>query len=174
MPTKMQCKVAIKNNASFDIKNVYVVHKYSDNYKEKLNFSSVPSGSQSNYHNTPVEFNVGFGTTGKDWWYISFETSNGLYHSNPNNFRAVFDFFDDAINLTAKIAGKVDKKAAIAGAIATELFNTEKTSGFKQHILRSEDTRCTINIYNHGKIVISSKSGDSETVYTKMDISKYE
>lgn len=101
-----------------------------------------------------------------------------LWYSDPENFRDIIDFLEDAAPMLIKTAINVAKgsnpqllPAAKVAQIASKvlcnlLFNNESTDQFKQHILRAEDAgRVTVVVINaDDTITFKSKSGDSKTV----------
>lgn len=184
--TKRTAKVKVINHSSQTIRSVSVVHKYSDNYKDRHIFDELEDGAEA--EGGTVSYNTGIFTTGKDWWVVTWYdgTYERRYYSDPNNFRNVIDLLEKvapaalkvAASLAAKYAAvksgnpqhaKLFSKAAkkVAGLAADLLFNSESTDGFKQHILRSDDEGefVSIYIYNNGAISIKSPSGTSDTVY---------
>jgi hypothetical protein len=46
-----------------------LIHKYSDNYKNKKDWASLPNGQTSD--ELWVEYNTGAFTTGRDWWKVT-------------------------------------------------------------------------------------------------------
>lgn len=187
MPTKRTAYVKIENRTGQDILAVNVIHKYSDNYVNRLNWSDIPTGSMVN-DAQGVEYNTGFMTTGRDWWQVSWITKdNTMYVTSPQNFRGLMDIMErTAIELSgpiAKIAEEIstsspDAKIQAAATativltkIADQVLNTATTEGFKQHILREEDSKEENRIVLHpgDKVEFLSKSGKSETVYVKLN-----
>lgn len=90
--TKRTAQVNVQNNSGRDIEIITVSHKYSDNYKNSETWLNLPNGAKTKAP-LVVEYNTGFGTTGRDWWRISwkFKGDPGLYVTNPNNFRREID-----------------------------------------------------------------------------------
>jgi PUD1/2-like protein len=90
--TKRTAQVNVVNNSGRDIEIITVSHKYSDNYKNSETWLNLPNGAKTKAP-LVVEYNTGFGTTGRDWWRISwkFKGDPGLYVTNPNNFRREID-----------------------------------------------------------------------------------
>lgn len=162
--------VKIVNQSSMQIKSVTVLHKYSDVYKNQLNWNEVaPTQSTSEQY---VDYNTGFLTTGLDWWLVTFTTDNAIYVSNPKNFRGIVDAleksFDRIANVAAELSGPY-KPAVLTSSVVAGLFiNNESTAGFKEHMLTADDTAQTTEIIIKDNFVMKfhSKSGDSETVYT--------
>ncbi|OPB44851.1 hypothetical protein A0O28_0089890 [Trichoderma guizhouense] len=167
--TKRTASVSIRNNTSNPI-------------------AAIPADDSST-ESLKVEYNTGFFTTGRDWWFISWYSQDmkTLYYSNPQNFRGAFDAIEKSVSpelvyqagmLLAPIAvisgGPVLAvpvtlaTIAVAKATTNRLYEMEETAGFKQHILREEDEgKVTEIIINEDEtITFKSKSGGSETVYT--------
>ena len=118
-----------------------------------------------------------------------------ICYTDPNNFREFFDGIESGLPaaleigvgtaigvavaiatgpaapiVTAALMGSI---AGYVGSFATDeisknLFNDDKTVGFKQHILRSDDENreVSITILSDGTARINSPSGTSDTVYT--------
>ena len=186
--------IRVSNQTGRTIEVVTVAHKYSDVYKNSETFANLPNGFTTN--SFIADYNTGFGTTGKDWWALTwrFQGENAVYITNPNNFRAFFDAADTVgpalFKAVGSFAGRTAGMAAgtavepgggtalagiagatagslAAGAIASVLFNSETTVGFKQHILRSEDEDSdTVIIIKSQGVTFHSPSGDSDTVFT--------
>ncbi len=166
MPTHRIGEVKIVNQSSLNLASVSVIHKYSDNYKNQLDWTNVPAGGSTDTKN--VDYHTGFLTTGTDWWLITFcDTQGKLYVSDPTNFTGLIDFITGGIKTIAELLDNVDQRAAVAAKVASLFMNDEKVSGFKEHMLRSEDEErpTEIIIKNQGDITLDSKSGKSNTVY---------
>ncbi|KAL6693828.1 hypothetical protein J3F84DRAFT_380022 [Trichoderma pleuroticola] len=186
--TKRTASVSVRNNTSKPIVGISLVHKYSDVYKHRKEWAAVPAGDSS-AESLKVEYNTGFFTTGRDWWFVSWYSQDmkTLYYSNPQNFRGTFDAIEKSaspelifnagmlLGPIALIAGgpllaAPAAVATLAAARATSdgLYDSEEMAGFKQHILREEDEgKVTEIIINEDEtITFKSQSGDSETVYT--------
>ncbi|KJZ74307.1 hypothetical protein HIM_06313 [Hirsutella minnesotensis 3608] len=150
--TRRTALVRVHNKTPYTITEVEVQHKYSNNYKNRHSWESIPSGQKS--VTFEVEYNTGAFTTGRDWWFVSWLDQNQktFAFSNPKNFRRIFDAFD---NFAGARGGR------------DSLFNSESTSGFKQHILRKEDanevTEIIISQGDTDNIVFASRSGKSTT-----------
>ena len=184
MVTKRTAFVSVRNNTSGPLVAVSVVHKYSDNYKNQCQWGIIqPNEIPSD--NMEVQYNTGAFTTGRDWWVVTWYSTDmkTLYYSNPNNFRDIIDKLEgiapDAIaaaagalaSLPASLTGPGAVAAAAAAAVAAKvttsaLFNSESTAGFKQHILREEDEGALTEIVINADLTITfkSKSGNSDTV----------
>jgi len=133
-----------------------------------------------------ARFRTGFGTTGKDWWQVSYLDKKGCkYTSNPKNARKFIDGLEKTsivvggvlieagvdIALTGLFDPEPASKIAIGalgaitaglGATMVGLSNTESTAGFKQHILRGKDKSITIMLFPNSIQFVSS-SGTSST-----------
>lgn len=183
--TKRTATVSVQNSTPHNLMSVSLIHKYSDNYKHARQWPIIRP-HQASSDNLRVEYNTGFGTTGKDWWMLSWYSQDmkTQYYTNPNNFRGLFDALDkvapSVIQAAVKVVGTViagdsgpngeravETVAAVARDTTSRLFNTETTKGFKQHILRSEDSNAVtrIIINNDGTVSFFSRSGTSKTVY---------
>lgn len=181
--TKRSAYVTVRNNTSDQLLAVGVVHKYSDDYKHRGEWAAVQPGAAASPKLT-VEYNTGAFTTGRDWWFVTWYSPDmkTIYYSDPKNFQGALNFLENiaptAISMAASaVAGIATSESgpgavAVATAIADAakattdpLFNSENTSGFKQHILRSDDenqvTEVVIN--SDRSITFKSKSGNSNT-----------
>ncbi|GBG61293.1 hypothetical protein CBR_g19826 [Chara braunii] len=113
---------------------------------------------------------------------MSGDTST-LFYTDPKNFRSIFDSLESVLpDVVSAVAGAaaglataetgpgalIAAGAAAAGSkvICNALFNSEGTTGFKQHILRAEDENALTEIIVHGNMTVTfrSNSGVSETV----------
>ncbi|GEM77551.1 hypothetical protein [Vibrio sagamiensis] len=171
--TKRTAKAQIVNETGRAIKVATLNHKYSDNYKNHKTFGSIPDGEASDF--LSVEYNTGFGTTGRDWWLATWQyDEKEVFFTNPNNFRAAFDWAEGQVNSLFASVKDIPDELTPAVNIASKAFNSESTKGFKQHILRSEDSGKVVKITlkKDGKVVITSPSGKSETVYSSKEIKK--
>ena len=67
----------------------------------------------------PVTYNTGFGTTGRDWWYVSwvYTDSSTIYYSDPNNFRGAIDFMEKASKIAIPVGTSI--AATVFGAVCT-------------------------------------------------------
>jgi hypothetical protein len=133
-----------------------------------------------------ARFRTGFGTTGKDWWIVSFVDDRGCtYISNPKNARKFVDGLEKTAIYTGGILVEAGVSIAVAGLLDPEpvgkiaggilgavtaglgatmvgLSNTESTAGFKQHILTGKDQGLLIMVTKK-KATFQSKSGRSTT-----------
>lgn len=166
-----------------------LVHKYSDDYKNRKQWPVIKPGETAAEALT-VEYRTGFGTTGRDWWLITWYNADMTvwYYSAPNNFRGIIDGLEsitpDAVEaaataaadvITAESSGIAQAAAAtlvIAAKKTTEkLVNAESTEGFKQHILRSEDADKVTTIIIGNDISFNSHSGVSKTGFKSQRMS---
>jgi len=168
--THQTAQVVIKNSTGRPFRSVNVLHKYSDDYKNRGDWGS---GSDSapplpGAISSPmtVDYNTGAFTTGKDWWLVTweYEGDHKVYYTNPNNFRDIIDFLEAPVKRLINMA--LDAMDLSAGKVIVDaLFNSETTAGFKQHILRDEDagrqTQIVINADN--MVQWLSPSGTSDT-----------
>lgn len=155
-----QTTVVLENDTSKDWLSAGVIHKYSDNYKDKQDWGKIKKGDT-----TPpftVNYNVGAFTTGQDWWSVSWIDDKGhMFITDPNNFRNIVDFLEKITGPLAKLAGTLSTVAisdpepfskaaaaalAITSAATAILANSESTAGFKSFILREEDSGSKVRI----------------------------
>ncbi len=182
--------VKIVNNSSHNIISAGVVHKYSDVYSDSHIFTDIKQG-QASSDEMHVSFNIGFFTTGRDWWQVTWVTDDGKAHlTTPNNFRDIIDRLE---TVSTKIVGPLATIGAAAAAIASGgtatpvaiaaatlvttvvanvLSNSESTAGFKQHILREDDTGENKIVIYDDRVEFKSHSGDSSTVLTTIHAKK--
>lgn len=186
--THRRARVQVWNATGGVLNYVRVFHKYSDVYRNEQEWRHVPTGSVANGSMT-VDYNTGFGTTGKDWWLVVWASERGtssasLRYTDPQNGRAFIDGLEmvwkevTPVVMAAAVGtacfaagcGPAAPFAAMAGAaVSSQVFgrmmNSESTAGFKQHILRSEDARgtTTIEIRGDGSVAFVSPSGRSTT-----------
>jgi hypothetical protein len=149
--------VQIVNNTGEQISEVTVLHKYSDVYKDNCIWDRLEAGQTSD--GKTVNFNTGFGTTGVDWWLVTWLSQDGrtFYYTDPENFRNLIDVLEDIASRYIGQAGGI-----LGSAIANQVLNNESTSGFKQHILREGDNYNYITLTPNG-VQWSSNSGNSST-----------
>lgn len=177
--------VKVVNNTSRTLLSISLSHKYSDVYKNSHTWENI--GNNSGTSTSEVDFNTGFWTTGRDWWVLTWVDDQGnTYMTDPNNFRSILDFLEKITNriaeplaelATAVAVGSPEPTskalaaaAAVSGAIAEALLNNESTDGFKQHILREEDTKKpTVITIKDDEVEFSSESGISTTVFKKVN-----
>ncbi|MBY4675376.1 hypothetical protein [Marinobacterium arenosum] len=175
MPTKRHAQARIINQTGKDILVANIAHKYSDNYQQKKDFKLIKNGETST-ESLDVMYNTGAFTTGRDWWLVSWINSdNEFCYTDPNNFRGLFDFAEqalkDGINISAAIGTAItdlpmDKTAP--SLLSKAVLNDSSTAGFKQHILRPEDEGHYVDfiLKKGNQVLIKSPSGPSETVYS--------
>lgn len=184
--TNRSATVNIMNLTGEPIVAAYA-HKYSNKFKDEGTTSSKqPVGVGLIQKAGKARFRTGFGTTGKDWWIVSFVDDRGCaYVSSPRNARKFVDGLEKSAIYTGGILVEVGVSTAVAGLLDPEpvgkiaggilggitaglgatmvgLSNTESTAGFKQHILRGKDTSILIMI-NKKNAIFQSKSGKSTT-----------
>jgi len=184
--TRRSAGVRVQNATRKTLSSVTVAHKYSDNYNDWYRWENVPAGTKTSYDMT-VWYNTGIFTTGKDWWIVMWtyeKDANSVYlhYTDPQNFRPFIDVFERVsiygIPITTAVIGAVAcaqcgpgaTMAMAAGIVIGNMLvktalNTESTAGFKQHILRDEDSgnSNTIVIYDNGSVEFKSRSGSSTT-----------
>ncbi|WP_425417926.1 hypothetical protein [Oricola indica] len=115
---KKQADVVVSNKTGKTILSVTVAHKYSDEYEHQLDWPGVlADGAKTS--GQPVTYNTGFGTTGRDWWYVSwvYTDSSTIYYSDPNNFRGAIDFMEKAGKIAIPVGTSI--AATVFGAVCT-------------------------------------------------------
>lgn len=177
-------KIKVCNQTNDRMMGISLQHKYSNEFRHQKQWESLGVG-ETTTDVLEVQYNTGFLTTGTDWWFISWFSSDGskLLYSNPNNFRDVIDKIEKmAPSAVTAAAGTIavtvggglgaatgaESIVILAENVTQSLFNSESTKGFKMHTLRGEDENqvTTITIRGDRTILFSSPSGKSETVYT--------
>lgn len=184
-------KVALINWSERTISSVKVVHKYSDNYVDVLEwgrlFDEDANPNSNKVNPTAVRYNTGALTTGRDWWLVTwtYENDDNVYYTNPENFRGFIDGMEMAGQYGIPVAasaisvavGAINPAAGIGVAAALTLvtlisekaMNDASTDGFKQHILCDEDggdAITEIRIYTNDIVEFNSPSGISKTSFT--------
>lgn len=176
--TKCTARVTVSNNTSDSLLGVSVIHKYSSVYRSQHLWHVIPPGETPS-DDMEVDYNTGFLTTGLDWWYVSWFSTDmkTIYYSNPKNLSGLLDIVDCsapyliAAAAAAVAGGETDSPAAVAAvaaaALATTsvLFNNDKVAGYKEHLLRDEDANAlTVIVINPDlTITFKSPSGDSKS-----------
>ncbi|MAS04284.1 MAG: hypothetical protein CL534_06275 [Ahrensia sp.] len=115
---KKQADVVVSNKTGKTILSVTVAHKYSDEYEHQLDWpGALADGATTS--GQPVTYNTGFGTTGRDWWFISwvYSDSSTVYYSDPNNFRGAIDFMEQAGRIAIPVGTSI--AATVFGAVCT-------------------------------------------------------
>ncbi|KAJ7519914.1 hypothetical protein O6H91_20G060000 [Diphasiastrum complanatum] len=160
-------RVRVINNSKMNIQadSIKVGHKYSDVYKNFLEFNKAlaPGETDNGNGNMRVSYETGFWAIGSDWWQITwvFSDAKAIYQTNPKNGQCILNILEKAAlpalsAAAAAIAGvaacgfppiagcaasplAAAGAAVAAGVIAKAFFNDESTCGFKMFMLRSED-----------------------------------
>lgn len=184
-------KVKIKNQSEEKIISVGVIHKYSNIYKDVLQFGQIEvDGEASASNNAEVHYRTGMGEIGLDWWFVYWFTEESesqvkFHMSAPNNLREMADFLDKAIPdilklvsagtaistlaapelLTKTISAIITLTTTTLSYVVSKTMNQEPTTGFKEHMLVKEDAgkETFICIGRDGKIEFCSPSGISKT-----------
>ena len=166
MVNKRTAIFCVLNSTNKKIISCQIIHKYSDVYRDEFTFvennSNGGFGGILGYFSN--QFNIGFLTTGQDWYLVRFIIqddygSTYLIESNPINFRGIIDNLEKVIAFDQII--ERNENGFVRGSL---LFNIESTSGFKKHVLRESDSRYGNFIELHeNEIVFKSSSGTSRT-----------
>lgn len=180
---KRHAIIVIENKTGKEIEFVTVAHKYSDNYKNHKTWGNLLN-DKTTKDGLEVEYNTGFGTTGRDWWVVTwkFKGDDTVYLTTPQNFRGLIDGVEKGLTQALPEIGKAagaavggEAGAAIGGPAAEKVgmlfLNTESTDGFKQHILRDEDSKekdgkPTVIEIGPKEVKFKSPSGDSTTGFS--------
>lgn len=184
--TKRTAHVMVRNDTPDTISAVSISHKYSDDYKNQLDYPSAIAPGRTTPEALPVEYKTGDLELGRDWWIVTYHRSRPdaeregelkMWYTDPANFRSVIDALEKAAPTLIKAAINAAKgsnpallPAAKAAQVAAKVmnkffFNRESTTGYKQHILRKEDAeRITlVVIHEDNTVTFQSKSGKSKT-----------
>lgn len=154
--------VKIVNKSGVNFKSVFVLHKYSDLYKNSYSWNQVPNNSETNA-DMLVEYNTGW-AIGSDWWYILAIGENGdTYLTDPSNGLAFFDFI---LKIGVDIASINPGSDAAGKLIGDLLASDESISGFKKFLLRKEDISSPISItLTSDEVVFEANSGTASTTF---------
>eukprot|EP00922_Rhytidocystis_sp_ex-Travisia-forbesii_P043371 GHVS01064701.1.p1 GENE.GHVS01064701.1~~GHVS01064701.1.p1 ORF type:complete len:454 (+),score=52.16 GHVS01064701.1:424-1785(+) len=135
-------------------------------------------------------------TNGSNWWKVFWYSKDGsnFYQTDPQNFPGVIDgletFAETAIPLSFSISADTEQTPAGPAATTTTVngvtppltiaarknlqyvLNSQSTSGFKEHILGSEDINETIDIVlrEDGMVTFMSQTGNSTAIATATKI----
>jgi len=115
-----EADIQIANKTGREIQFVTVAHKYSNDYKNTKTWGNLPNGVTTK-EPLVAEYNTGIGTTGKDWWIVTwqFKGDNTLYVTSPKNFRDIVDHLEKWSKDALPIAGKLGGAAlGVAGGTA--------------------------------------------------------
>ena len=84
MVTHNKAKATVINQyVGSSLKEVTLIHKYSDVYVNRKQWGKLRYGYQYT-DNLEVHFHTGFLTTGCDWWWMKWTTEEGVtYVTNP-------------------------------------------------------------------------------------------
>lgn len=181
--THREAYSTVYNDTPDPLISVSLLHKYSDVYKNHQEYPVIKPNGEFGVPFCRVDYNTGIETTGRDWWAVSWYTSDlkNFCYTDPANFRGFFDVVDHvapglitavaavaAAVITEGDAGSTQKAAELAWETTNQLFNTEATKGYKQHILTGKDSQrfVDLRIKTGGKAEIHSPSGVSTTKYT--------
>ncbi|CAH0044590.1 unnamed protein product [Clonostachys solani] len=175
---KRTAQVVVENQTGKTIYGVGLVHKYSDNYVNSEDWAELAHGETSDPSLT-VNYHTGDWTTGRDWWLVTWLGDDGksVLYTDPNNGRCWIDQLEQAATkIIPKIAAAIAKAQlkvpganklvkAITKELLKPLMNKAETCGFKQHILRDDDSnsRMTITLKKGGEVVLKSPTGISYT-----------
>lgn len=91
------------------------------------------------------------------------------YYTDPDNFRDVMDFLETIPPIVGAVAATTSAVVALvasaAGSATSTLVSPGSTSGFKQHMLTSDDEGkvTTIILNGDNTVKFQSVSGDSTT-----------
>lgn len=175
MVNQLQATITILNKSQNSIVSLFANHKYSNVYQDEFHTrSTMITLPNSTVGSMEARYNVGFLTTGQDWFYLSWISmdQNGQFYFNeinPNNFRSVIDFSEKIVCFPnyCDLYQTPEQNSQL-----NLIFNLEKTVGFKKHCLRKSDSRNAnqISICDNNQVLFNSSSGKSVTVYRSKQI----
>ncbi|MGQ0671302.1 MAG: hypothetical protein ACT4N2_00275 [Hyphomicrobium sp.] len=162
---KRTASVVVINKSGLQIKEVFVRHKYSDEFKDSCTWQDALADKASTPNAMTVYYYTGWLTTGVDWWIVSWADADGkTYITSPRNFRKVVDALESLARKLVQTAGPallagvgaaglpVDPSGAAIGFVADTILNAETTYdaklgvGFKQKMLTAADSNATVEI----------------------------
>ena len=131
---KQTSSVHIYNMSSYQLLTVNVRHMYSDEYQDSMRFVGPISNGYYMDHrqvekgqSNVVHYYTGVTTTGLDWWKVEwawqYNGTGQVCKTNPNNFREVFDTFDNTVVELNTLVGNAASKFDIPGTISTNVQN---------------------------------------------------
>lgn len=174
--TKRTTNVRVQNLTGLEIESVSVVHKYSNVYKEKMDWGRLENGKMTT-RPMKINYNTGFLTTGQDWWLVTwkYKGNNSLRYTAPRNFRGIIDFVEkmhlQPLALSNRGINKLTGANLPTAKLAEALMNLGSTKGFKKHFLKKKDQKNGVIItITHNSVAFDSASGHSSTegIRTKM------
>ncbi|KAF7536296.1 hypothetical protein G7054_g4649 [Neopestalotiopsis clavispora] len=172
---RQTARVVVKNATDSPVKAVGLVHKYSDVYKNTGAWEVIHPGQESSA--IEVEYNTGFGTTGTDWWTLSWLSDDlkTFRFSSPNNFRGLFDWVERVPDLVQTHVEPFGELAEMVKISLSPVVNQESTEGFKKHELKSDDAGNTTIVVINGdqSITLYSVSGESKCGTTAREVPRH-
>jgi uncharacterized membrane protein YphA (DoxX/SURF4 family) len=149
--SKRNADVVVVNNTGKTILQVTVAHKYSDVFSHDLEWQGIlKSGDKTT--GKVVEFNTGFGTTGRDWWYVSWVYTDGaaIHYSDPDNLRGAVDFMEKSARIGIPVGT----------AIAATVFGTVCTIGSAGTCGPAATAAVTTAMASVGATIASATAGE--------------
>lgn len=175
--TVRTAKIEVKNETDKVVSYLSVVHKYSNEHQSIFDYGGIPNGGSTtafikktcyteelseisqDREECKLRYHTGFGTTGRDWWLVTWSYFNDdkVYYTKPNNFRKGFDVLDTygtatlgivgtvvtgvvGVACTAATAGVCAGPAAAATAGAVTAFGAAAVTAFAAGSLNSGST----------------------------------
>jgi hypothetical protein len=183
--TDRTANAVVVNATGGDIAGISLIHKYSDVYVDSKDWNGLVANGQTASPALQVRYHTGFLTTGTDWWRVAWVdgSTKAVCMTNPNNFQGIFNMIEGLLKDNAswaelKLLEEAPESgegapflvaaAAVVKALDANVLNNASTVGFKENMLRDDDSGQTVTItLNADKTAtISSPSGESETVWT--------
>lgn len=161
MPTTRKAEVRLRNESSRNFVAVGVAHKYSNLFRHEMEWSAVAANTSAQETFT-VEFNTGFLTTGRDWWYVVAVTdTDEIYQINPRQDdlgKGANVLFLDSFELIYD-----DIRHAMARTL-----KSEKMGDFKQFFLEEiDETHGITIIIRDDEVVFEGKTSSASTPFVK-------
>lgn len=150
---KRTANVRITNKSGKKILTGTLIHRYSDEYTNKMNFINIENGETSR-DVLSVDYHTGAFCTGADWWLLDWVAEDGTtYSSDPKNGQCVISVIAEtvasllvalSIHTSSVTSALLDLTSKIANAVA-ETSNSDHC-GLKQCTLKADDAGKTVNI----------------------------
>ena len=162
--------VHVQNITGLDIEFISIVHKYSDEFKDRGDWKKLNNGSMTNKP-MKIRYNTGAFTTGQSWWFVAwkYKGNDNIQFTSPNNFREFSEYVEKLVLkpfdtgkrcVMAPCSGVYDKNPI--SILSNALFKRDSKLGFKKHLLRASDQENGVIItLTQNSVKFDSASGQS-------------
>ncbi|KAK2591534.1 hypothetical protein QQS21_010784 [Conoideocrella luteorostrata] len=142
--TRQTC-VQVKNKSGKPLTDLWVIHQYSNEDKEKHHWDSVPDGGLTNSADMNVTFNTGFGRFGADWWHVN-------WRHPDDGYKIHFSDPDDGSDGFKKHTLKVQDTAVCA----VIQINSDNVVSFtsSSSLSMTKASQMEFNYYNPGWVIV--------------------